>query len=97
MNRIGGGTKYPLEKTELSYISSCNIACGSQVGSKELMSYCLLMAHGYGVLAGAIPSYPDTNYFGHRSLFISSAELKNSLHIQLSILPQVRPGEKKLA
>lgn len=77
----------------IQYISSCNIACGGHAGSEEVMRYCLRLAGEHGVLAGAHPSYPDKVNFGRRSMSISTAELKNSLRIQLSTLAQIAQSE----
>lgn len=64
-------------------ISSCNIACGGHVGSRESILFCLELAKKYSVKVGAHPSYPDKENFGRVSMNISSAALIQSIKEQL--------------
>ena len=75
--------QYFIECQILSYISSCNIACGGHAGDKESMQKMILACKQKGVAVGAHPSYPDREGFGRRKITIDNSTLKESVINQL--------------
>ncbi len=75
--------QYFTESQILSYISSCNIACGGHAGNEETMQKMILACKQKGVAVGAHPSYPDRVGFGRRRIDIDNSSLKESLIDQL--------------
>ena len=75
--------QYFIECQILSYISSCNIACGGHTGDDETMQKMILACKQKGVAVGAHPSYPDREGFGRRRITIDNSSLKESLIDQL--------------
>jgi len=75
--------QYFIESQILSYISSCNIACGGHAGDEKSMQKIILACKQKGVAVGAHPSYPDREGFGRRRMSIDSSTLQESLIEQL--------------
>jgi len=73
------GAQQQMEREILSYVSSCNVACGGHTGDELTMRETLKAAKEAGVSAGAHPSYPDREGFGRRSLGIEPDALHASL------------------
>ena len=68
----------------MSYITSCNIACGGHIGDQESMQKTIRLAIEHGVAIGAHPSYPDKKNFGRKTMQISEKSLRESLVHQLT-------------
>lgn len=83
----------PLEEARdialMTYISSCNIACGGHAGDTGSMARMLRAARKAGVAAGAHPSYPDRAGFGRTSLDLPLPELIDSLVAQVGALARI--------
>ena len=81
----------------LSYVSSCNIACGGHAGDDASMRTTVRAAVANGVAIGAHPAYPDRENFGRRSLVldedIGEAELQRSLTAQIVRLAEIAAEE----
>lgn len=73
------GAQQQMEREILSYVSSCNIACGGHTGDALTMRETLKAATQAGVSCGAHPSYPDRDGFGRRSIGIEPDALHGSL------------------
>lgn len=67
----------------MSYISSCNIACGGHFGDQLTIDKTIKLAIENNVKIGAHPSFPDKVNFGRKLIKISDKELKISLQNQL--------------
>ena len=80
--------RYQLGNDEkmMSYISSCNIACGFHGGDPLVINRTIEAALSHGVAIGAHPSYPDLQGFGRRSMKVPIEELKAILTYQISAL-----------
>ncbi|GGE30092.1 5-oxoprolinase subunit PxpA [Psychroflexus planctonicus] len=79
---LGEGGK--LDSQIMPLISSCNIACGGHFGDDKSIKNAMQLAQKHSVLVGAHPSFPDLKNFGRITLQMNPAELKNSLHEQLT-------------
>ncbi len=73
------------ENLLMSYISSCNIACGGHFGNTETIDKTIALAIKNNVLIGAHPSFPDKENFGRKVLTISLNELQKSIEGQLEL------------
>lgn len=74
------------EEEVMPLIDQANIACGFHAGDPVAISKTLKLAAQHGVEVGAHPGYPDLNGFGRRSMKLSTEELYQSLHYQISAL-----------
>lgn len=74
------------DRTLMTLISSCNIACGGHAGDEQSMRAMLRAAAEAGVSAGAHPSYPDRAGFGRVSLTMDADGLAASLIGQVGAL-----------
>ena len=85
------------EAAILSYVSSCNIACGGHAGDDASMRTTVRGAKANGVTIGAHPAYPDRENFGRRSLVlgedISEAALEKTLIEQIIRLVEIAADE----
>jgi len=77
------------EKTILSLVTSCNIACGGHAGNKDSMVQTVQWAMNNRLAIGAHPSYPDPGAFGRRSLKLSKAAFQSSIKSQIDALAEV--------
>ncbi len=75
-----GGRVFPQDERIMSFISSCNIACGGHAGDMNSMEKTILLAKKFHVSAGAHPSFPDKKNFGREEIEISYLDLKESLN-----------------
>lgn len=89
IGELPGEAGRALDRAILKVVSRCSIACGGHAGDAESMALTLRMAHAYGVLAGAHPSYPDREGFGRSRNNVSAAELAASLKDQVSDLLRI--------
>ena len=80
--------RYQLGNDEkmMSYISSCNIACGFHGGDPLVMERTLQQAIEHGVQIGAHPSYPDRSGFGRRKMDVDKQELKAIIKYQIAAI-----------
>ena len=85
------------EAAILSYVSSCNIACGGHAGDDDSMRATVRGAMAHGVVIGAHPAYPDRANFGRRSLVlgqdIAADALERSLTAQIVRLAEIAAEE----
>ena len=72
----------------MSYISSCNIACGGHFGDKSTIDKTIQLAIDNHVKIGAHPSFPDKENFGRKIMDISDDELKESLIQQMQLFKE---------
>ena len=84
------------EKDLMTFISSCNIACGGHAGDMVLMRTVALLAHQDGVKVGAHPSYPDKENFGRVSMNITANKLIRSIQEQLQVFTSILKKENIL-
>ncbi|MCF6295509.1 MAG: 5-oxoprolinase subunit PxpA [Flavobacteriaceae bacterium] len=70
----------------MSFISSCNIACGGHAGDSQTMRTVVKLAKLHRVKIGAHPSFPDKENFGRKPIEISSAALFKSIREQINSL-----------
>ncbi len=82
------------ESEILSYISSCNIACGGHAGDKETMRLVIKLSKEHRVKIGAHPSFPDKEHFGRKPMEISCAALYTSIKEQINDLMRVLNEEQ---
>ncbi|WKD85914.1 hypothetical protein KCTC32516_01263 [Polaribacter huanghezhanensis] len=69
----------------MSYISSCNIACGGHFGDEKSIDETIQLAIENKVKIGAHPSFPDKKNFGRKIMNISDEDLKKSIVFQLDL------------
>ena len=62
----------------MPYISSANISCGEHAGSAEIIHHTICLCKKYGVAIGAHPSFPDTENFGRKEMYLPEDELFGS-------------------
>jgi 5-oxoprolinase (ATP-hydrolysing) subunit A len=84
------------ESEIMTYLSSCNIACGGHAGHVTIMSEVVRLANLHKVKIGAHPSFPDKANFGRVALNISAADLFTSLKRQISALQAVLRQENTM-
>ena len=77
------------EEKLMSFLSSCNIACGGHAGDAETMAKVINLAMKNDVKIGAHPSFPDRVNFGRLDMKISAEDLYSSLKYQISALQNV--------
>lgn len=77
----------------MPFLDACSIACGGHAGDDDSMKETILMALQSGVAIGAHPSFPDRENFGRKKVEISSNELQDSLHEQVSYFQQICTSE----
>lgn len=77
------------ESKLMSYLSSCNIACGGHAGDIETMHNVVRLAKSNSVKIGAHPSFPDKANFGRIIMNMSAADLYSSLKAQIRTLQNV--------
>lgn len=70
----------------MPHIGLANIACGFHAGDPSVIQNTIAMAISHNVKIGAHPSYPDLVGFGRRSMRLSSPDLINAIHYQISAL-----------
>ena len=73
----------------LPFLSSVNIACGGHAGSIPVMTTLAKACGDLGIRIGAHPGYEDPENFGRKPLSIPDAELRRSMHSQVSRLMDV--------
>ena len=79
------GEGIAIEHLLMPYISSCNIACGGHFGDANSIDKTLEFVIKNDVKIGAHPSFPDTENFGRKRLYLSDEELKKSLEAQMDL------------
>ena len=67
----------------MSYISSCNIACGGHAGNLNTIEYAINDAVENKLKIGAHPGYPDPENFGRKTLSYSEKEVVVFLQQQM--------------
>jgi UPF0271 protein len=72
----------------MSWISSCNIACGGHAGNMESIRVSVANAMVHHLKIGAHPGYPDPDHFGRVSLSLSEKALRNTLRQQVELLAE---------
>lgn len=72
----------------MSFISSCNIACGGHYGDEESVRTSLQLALSHGVKAGAHPSFEDKENFGRVFRDISRSRFRESVTQQMQLFTQ---------
>lgn len=77
------GEGFPYDAAIMPYISSCNIACGGHFGTKKSIIETILLALKNDVKIGAHPSYPDTTFFGRKSIEMDKKSFITSIREQL--------------
>lgn len=77
----------------MSYISSCNIACGGHAGDKNTVEQTISLALNSGVAIGVHPSFSDKKNFGRIHMNISLHSLLSSIEEQFML---VKNGCQKL-
>lgn len=82
------GEGYPYDLALISLISSANISCGAHAGTETDIQQAIAACREQRVAIGAHPSYPDADNFGRRVMPMTSAELTESLHHQLTWFAQ---------
>ncbi|MEI6891527.1 MAG: 5-oxoprolinase subunit PxpB [Pontiella sp.] len=82
-----------LDAALMSYISSCNIACGSHAGTPQSMRRSVRLAKKKGVVLGAHPGYPDLEHAGRLSLAFQPLELCALIRDQILLLKQIAAEE----
>lgn len=78
----------------MSFISSCNIACGGHAGNTETMQTVVKLAKKHHVKIGAHPSFPDVENFGRIAIDMPCAALFKSIENQIHALIEVLDEEK---
>lgn len=84
---LGEGS--PHEEAVMPHVTSANIACGGHAGDTKTMRASLLLAHKYGVAAGAHPGFPDKEGFGRREMHFKPAEVTQFVLEQIEALKAV--------
>jgi UPF0271 protein len=69
----------------MPFITSANIACGYHAGDEETMRTTIQLTKGYGVHAGAHPSFPDKENFGRTEMAATPQELYHFVSKQLQL------------
>jgi UPF0271 protein len=72
----------------MSFISSCNIACGGHYGDEKSVRTALQLALSHGVKAGAHPSFEDKENFGRVFRDISRSRFRESVTQQMHLFTQ---------
>ncbi|WP_292901005.1 LamB/YcsF family protein [Nonlabens sp.] len=72
----------------MSFISSCNIACGGHYGDGNSVRTALQLALSHGVKAGAHPSFEDQENFGRVFRDISRSRFRESVTQQMQLFTQ---------
>ncbi|MGY5351051.1 5-oxoprolinase subunit PxpA [Wenyingzhuangia sp. IMCC45533] len=83
------GEGFLFDEELMQMISSCNIACGGHTGNLNSMQSTIRLAKKHGVIIGAHPSYPDSNFFGRKEMNIEYIVLKKSLKNQILNLIEI--------
>ncbi|QJP35706.1 lactam utilization protein LamB [Nonlabens sp. Ci31] len=73
------------DKHIMSFISSCNIACGGHYGDGESVRTALQLALSHGVKAGAHPSFDDQENFGRVFMDLSRSRFRESVTQQMQL------------
>ncbi len=68
----------------MTYISSCNIACGGHAGNTQSIETSINNALKHKLKIGAHPSFPDKKNFGRKEMDISEKDLRGALRSQLN-------------
>ena len=76
------------DKHIMSFISSCNIACGGHYGDEKSVRTALQLALSHGVKAGAHPSFEDKENFGRVFRDISRSRFRESVTQQMHLFAQ---------
>ena len=76
------------DKHIMSFISSCNIACGGHYGDEKSVRTALQLALSHGVKAGAHPSFEDKENFGRVFRDISRSRFRESVTQQMHLFTQ---------
>lgn len=75
-----------LDEEVMPFLDQANVACGFHAGDPLTIQKSLALTASHGVSIGAHPSYPDLVGFGRRSMALSEAEVRSSLHYQIAAL-----------
>lgn len=78
-----------VEERVMPHIHLANIACGYHAGNTEVMRATLSMAGQHQIRVAAHPGYADREFFGRRSLQLTSTDLIRLIHEQLETLGQL--------
>jgi UPF0271 protein len=73
----------------MSFISSCNIACGGHFGDEKSVEIALQLALKYGVKAGAHPSFRDQENFGRMFIDVSRCRFRESITQQIQLFQKI--------
>ncbi|AUC80289.1 lactam utilization protein LamB [Nonlabens sp. MB-3u-79] len=76
------------DKHIMSFISSCNIACGGHYGDEKSVRTALQLALSHGVKAGAHPSFEDKENFGRVFMDVSRSRFRESVTQQMHLFTQ---------
>ena len=76
------------DKHIMSFISSCNIACGGHYGDEKSVRTALQLALSHGVKAGAHPSFEDKENFGRLFMDVSRSRFRESVTQQMHLFTQ---------
>jgi UPF0271 protein len=76
------------DKHIMSFISSCNIACGGHYGDEKSVRTALQLALNHGVKAGAHPSFEDKENFGRVFMDVSRSRFRESVTQQMHLFTQ---------
>jgi UPF0271 protein len=76
------------DKHIMSFISSCNIACGGHYGDEKSVRTALQLALNHGVKAGAHPSFEDKENFGRLFMDVSRSRFRESVTQQMHLFTQ---------
>lgn len=77
------------ESQLMSFVSSCNIACGGHAGNFDTMTSVVQLAKKHNVKIGAHPSFPDTENFGRAVMDIPCVALYTTIKNQIKDLVKV--------
>lgn len=86
---LGEHPNADLDEQIMSYISSCNIACGGHAGDEKSVNQTVDLALSNKVVIGAHPSFPDMENFGRKVLSMDLDILKKSLQDQILLVRKV--------
>ena len=78
----------------ITFLSSCNIACGGHAGDEYSMLKTILLAKKNKVKIGAHPSFPDKESFGRSEIYLPKEQLSNIIYNQIIFLNDLIKKEK---
>lgn len=77
------------DSTLMSFINSCNIACGQHAGDPVVMRDTVLLATTRGIQIGAHPGLPDLQGFGRREMAFKPEEVYALMLYQMGALEAI--------